>query len=121
MQCRLTRSPSERGRGGSRGRLHAFRMSVTAVVAGMAACSFPIKEVETDPAVQAQTAPEESFDSKIEEAADGMIAEGREIFRYDTFGSEAFWGEQLQLHRAIAGERLGGIGPGISPRQALQL
>jgi hypothetical protein len=103
------------------GRVYVSRMSVAAVVAGIAACSFPIERVETDPAVQAQTAPEESFDSKIEEAAAAMIAEGREIFRYDTFGSEAFWGDRLQLHQAIAGERLGGIGPGISPRQALQL
>jgi len=37
-----------------------------------------------------------------------MIDEGRKIFRYDTFGSEAFWGDTLQLHKAIAGEKNGG-------------
>lgn len=30
------------------------------------------------------------------------VAEGRQIFRYDTFGNEAFWGEALRLHEAIA-------------------
>jgi hypothetical protein len=50
-----------------------------------------------------------------------MINEGRKIFRYDTFGSEAFWGDQLGLHRAIVGEKLGGVGPGVSPKMALGL
>lgn len=30
-----------------------------------------------------------------------LVAEGREIFRFDTFGSEAFWGETLRLHEAV--------------------
>jgi hypothetical protein len=49
------------------------------------------------------------------------ISEGQRIFRYDTFGDEAFWGEALRLHAAISGEDLGGVGPGISPRTALSL
>ena len=48
-----------------------------------------------------------------------MLEEGRETFRFDTFGSEAFWGDSLGLHRAIAGERFGGVGSGLSPRAAL--
>ena len=48
-----------------------------------------------------------------------LIAEGRQIFRDDTFGDEAFWGGTLQLHRAIAGSKLGGVGPGVSPKTAL--
>jgi hypothetical protein len=50
-----------------------------------------------------------------------MIDEGRRTFRFDTFGDEAFWGDRLRLHQAIAGERLGGVGPGISLRDALKL
>src|SRR5262245_17849305 len=46
-------------------------------------------------------------------------AEGRNIFRHDTFGDEYFWGDTLQLHRAIAGAKHGGVGPGVTPRQAL--
>jgi hypothetical protein len=48
-----------------------------------------------------------------------MIEEGRETFRYDTFGSEAFWGDTLKLHQAISGEKNGGVGPGVSPKTAL--
>jgi hypothetical protein len=48
-----------------------------------------------------------------------MIEQGRHIFRFDTFGDEAFWGDTLQLHKAIAGEKLGGVGPGVSPKTAL--
>src|SRR5262245_54723123 len=39
----------------------------------------------------------------------------------ETFGSEAFWGDALQLHKAIAGEKNGGVGPGVSPKTALSV
>ena len=51
--------------------------------------------------------------------AQRMFAEGKQTFRFDTFGDEAFWSDALQLHRAIAGEKLGGVGPGVSPKTAL--
>jgi hypothetical protein len=50
-----------------------------------------------------------------------MIEEGRETFRFDTFGDEAFWGDTLGLHRAIAGAANGGVGPGLDPTTALAL
>lgn len=50
-----------------------------------------------------------------------MVAEGQNTFRYDNFGNEDFWGGQLGLHRVIAGDSLGGIGPGVSPVDALGL
>jgi hypothetical protein len=50
-----------------------------------------------------------------------MIDEGRRTFRFDTFGDEAFWGDTLRLHQVIEGEKLGGVGPGISPRAAINL
>jgi hypothetical protein len=59
------------------------------------------------------------FDRVIRENAQEMIVEGRQTFRFDTFGDEAFWGDTLQLHQAIAGEGLGGVGPGVSPNTAL--
>ena len=62
-----------------------------------------------------------SFDTTINQNAQRMLEEGRKIFRYDTFGSEAFWGDQLRLHQAIVGEKFGGIGAGVSPKQALSL
>jgi hypothetical protein len=56
------------------------------------------------------------------EAADNaarLVDEGRETFRHDTFGSEAFWGDALRIHETIAGSANGGVGPGVSPRTAL--
>lgn len=35
-----------------------------------------------------------------------MLKEGKETFRFDTLGDEAFWSDALQLHRAIAGANL---------------
>ena len=61
------------------------------------------------------------FDRVIVRNADNLLAEGRETFRFDTFGDEHFWGDQLRLHEAIAGEQNGGVGPGLSPVQALTL
>jgi mono/diheme cytochrome c family protein len=63
----------------------------------------------------------ESADDAIRDNARSMLAEGRRTFRFDTFGDEAFWGDQLQLHEAIQGERFGGVGPGLSPKNALAL
>jgi hypothetical protein len=54
-----------------------------------------------------------SFDLQIRQNALRMLREGRDTFRFDTFGDEAYWGGQLQLHQAIANtspEALLGLG-----------
>jgi len=61
----------------------------------------------------------QDFDTEAARKAQMMLEEGKKTFRYDTFGSEAFWGDTLQLHKAIAGEKNGGVGPGVSPKTAL--
>lgn len=48
-----------------------------------------------------------------------LINQGRQIFRFDTFGDQDFWGDTLKLHQAIEGAALGGVGPGVSPKTAL--
>jgi hypothetical protein len=48
-----------------------------------------------------------------------LFSEGRKVFRRETFGDQAFWGGALQLHKAIEGSKLGGVGPGLSPKNAL--
>jgi len=50
-----------------------------------------------------------------------QLAEGRNTFRFATFGDEEFWGGALRLHEAIAGGANGGVGPGLSPEAALGL
>jgi mono/diheme cytochrome c family protein len=57
----------------------------------------------------------------VEQDALQAIARGRQTFRYDSFGDEAFWGDTLHLDDAIAGAANGGVGPGLSPRAALGL
>ena len=62
-----------------------------------------------------------NFDAQIVANANEFLEDGRETFRFDTFGDEVFWGDALQLHQAIKGAALGGVGPGISPSTALSL
>jgi len=75
------------------------------------------------PPVQAQAGNEKlrNFDAQIVANANAFLDEGRTTFRFDTFGDEVFWGGALQLHQAIKGSALGGVGPGISPTTALSL
>ena len=42
-------------------------------------------------------------DARNEKNNRALFLAGRNIFRHDTFGDQAFWGNALQLHRAIAG------------------
>lgn len=60
-------------------------------------------------------------DAFIRDHAAAVVRDGRNIFRFDTFGSEAFWGGALRLHQTIAGAANGGTGPGLTPRQTLSL
>ena len=77
--------------------------------------------VNGTPAAFSAKRPPPSRDASQAKSADRLFLRGRQIFRYDTFGDQAFWGGALQLHRAIAGERLGGVGAGVSPKTALSL
>jgi cytochrome c5 len=56
---------------------------------------------------------------QTDSSAQRMLDEGKQTFRFDTFGDEAFWSDALQLHRAIEGANFGGVGPGVSPKTAL--
>src|ERR1041384_799097 len=49
-----------------------------------------------------------------------LVTQGQKIFRFDTFGDQAFWGDMLKLHMAIEGSQHGGVGPGLSPSAALR-
>ena len=62
-----------------------------------------------------------SPDANFLGAAVQSLTNGRQTFRFDTFGDEAFWGDALRLHQAIAGSANGGVGPGVSPKTALSV
>jgi hypothetical protein len=74
-----------------------------------------------DGVAESQKAQLSGFDEAISKNSQQMMENGRQIFRFDTFGSEAFWGDALQLHKAIAGAKNGGVGPGVSPKTALSV
>ncbi|MFZ0850523.1 MAG: hypothetical protein WAO08_15095 [Hyphomicrobiaceae bacterium] len=81
---------------------------------------FGVAIATTAPRAQTPRA-QKGLDAEIARHARTMLDEGRKTFRYDTFGSEAFWGDALQLHKAIAGQKNGGVGPGVSPKTALSV
>src|SRR5215217_390142 len=95
-------------------------ITIGALLLLVVACARLTKDVQTDPSVKAQKG-RSSFDEESDANVKRMYEEGQKVFRNDTFGSEAFWGDKLQLHRAILGDKQGGVGPGLSPKEALKL
>jgi len=93
--------------------------AVAAMVLAVAAYSQTAPAVETGVAPKAAVVKALATDSTIVENAKTLLEKGRAIFRFETFGDEAWWTDTIQLHKAIAGERHGGIGAGVSPATAL--
>jgi hypothetical protein len=60
-----------------------------------------------------------AFTLYSEQKHQSLAEQGKNIFRFDTFGDQDFWGGALQLHTAIEGAQHGGVGPGVSPATAL--
>ena len=56
---------------------------------------------------------------EVESNALKTLKNGRNIFRFDTFGDQVFWGDTLKLHQSIEGADHGGVGSGVSPSTAL--
>lgn len=83
---------------------------------GLAACS---NQPMHQPPPGEPPGVQDGFDTTIQDNARRMMEEGRQTFRFDSFGNEAFWGGALRLHESIAGAKQGGQGPGVSPRTAL--
>jgi hypothetical protein len=92
-------------------------IAIVAITSALACAHLSTKGVPQNEAVRTQP---NSFTDDIEGNASASLKEGRSVFRHDTFGDEYFWGDTLQLHLAIMGERHGGVGPGLTPRQALE-
>jgi len=59
------------------------------------------------------------FDQAVATNIQNSVNSGRDTFRFDTFGSEQFFGGVLQLNQAIEGAKFGGLGQGVSPKTAL--
>ena len=79
------------------------------IVAIVALCGLPlaIMSQNTDSGRR-----DRDFDEVIKANSHQLMEQGRKTFRFDTFGDEAFWGDSLKLHQAIAK---------VSPRTALSV
>src|SRR6185503_1009379 len=92
-------------------------LALLSIVLGVSAMTLLVR-CSTDSNGQTTTTQGKIADP-ISDNASKMMEEGRRIFRFETFGDEAYWSDGLQLHKAIAGEKNGGVGPGLSPNAAL--
>jgi hypothetical protein len=97
-------------------------VAVTALATALAAFSLS----NPDPASAADDNPGACESQSVDDPGQGcakalvrLFEQGKAVFRFDTFGDEDYWGGKLELHKAIAGAALGGVGPGVSPKTAL--
>src|SRR5688572_15077600 len=63
----------------------------------------------------------DDWNESINKNANDMMEKGKAVFRFETFGDEAFWTDKLQLHKIVVDEKHGGIGKGLTPKEALAL
>ncbi len=94
----------------------AFRVAVPVTWAVFLLAA--VLAIEGSTPVGAQTT---TYLNPVVENATRKVKQGEQTFRFNTFGDQAFWGDTLKLHEAIEGARLGGVGPGVSPKTALRV
>ena len=82
-------------------------LAVTAL--GLVLAARALAPATQQPAIQNSTS---DFLGNAQEHARQLVDQGQQIFRFDTFGDEVYWGGQLGLHQFVAS---------ISPRQVLDL
>jgi uncharacterized protein (DUF305 family) len=89
----------------------AISLAITLLaLIGMALMLAGGSHAQMDSGFETQSRKAKGFDRQMDANMEEMMEAGRDIFRNDTFGDEAFWGNLLQLHKAIAGAALGGEG-----------
>jgi hypothetical protein len=98
-----------------------FTLAVAVLAGAIAAAASAAKSDGQLASLASERQHDDTFDDRIRQHAAQLIEDGRRIFRFDTFGDEAFWGDTLKLHQAIEGQRFGGVGPGVSPATALSV
>ena len=93
-------------------------LAILAAAVGCAGFLIFVRRAATQASSQASMS---AFEQQVEQNRAQMFEQGKQVFRFDTFGDEAFWGGTLRLHQAIAGDKNGGVGPGVSPKMALSV
>ena len=96
-----------------------LRIATALALISAAACksAIPPKETPVNPPAGRASGP--NYQADVNDYAKKQFDRGREIFRDETFGSEEFWSDKLQLDKAILGAKQGGVGSGLSPKAAL--
>jgi hypothetical protein len=92
----------------------SWSVVLTLVVLGCLATEYALRAEKS----ATQSTQLHTFDHSIINNSRRMLDEGRNTFRFDTFGDETWWGDTLQLHKALEGAKFGGVGPGVSPATA---
>src|SRR5262245_47188852 len=77
-------------------------------------CSKPFEKENADQVINEQP-------TKAESKNKSLVEQGKQIFRFDTFGDEDFWSGLLHIDKAILGMNNGGFGNGVSPVDALNV
>jgi hypothetical protein len=79
--------------------------SKTTIVIGLVGFIFLANQLVqcTDSSIGQNQIKEEGKEDEIAANANKMLEEGRQTFRFETFGDEAYWTDALQLNKAIAG------------------
>jgi hypothetical protein len=90
------------------------RVRIHVIVAVMVLLIATFLTISRSPSVGAASNKNPAVENAIQK-----VEQGQQIFRFDTFGDQTFWGDTLKLHQAIEGAGLGGVGPGVSPKTAL--
>ena len=88
---------------------------IIVTIAGAAAAAAALSAPKTGPNATVGN------DQEIDDTSAMLLNEGREVFRFETFGDEAWWTDTIQLHRAIEGQNHGGVGGGVTPATALSV
>jgi Cytochrome c len=84
--------------------MHRFTLLAVALTLPLAACAGPAPD-----SALAARAPDAELVSNPGHAS--RVADGQQIFRFDTFGDETFWTDTLHMHEVIA--------KSVSPKTAL--
>jgi hypothetical protein len=98
------------------------KTSVAAVSILLAAISIILVECNTHSKLRKEPDEEGNPDrwwATTKDYSKEMLEKGQAVFRYETFGDEVFWTDKLQLHKVLVSEKHGGIGKGLTPKEAL--
>jgi hypothetical protein len=96
--------------------------TLTAFCIILAAIALFSVQCSTKPSVRAaadDSGNPDAWNSSINSNATDLLDKGKAIFRFETFGDEAFWTGKLKLHQALVSAKHGGTGEGLTPKQAL--